>query len=64
MRRPKAALLFFGPMIWAIELSFTSYDMVSTPTFVGLDNYRKLAGDPVFLASLANWDFAAANFAA
>lgn len=44
----------FGPMVWAIELSFTSYDMVSTPTFVGLDNYRKLAGDPVFLASLAN----------
>ncbi len=53
------ALLFFavfkfGPMIWAIELSFTSYDMVSAPTFVGLENYRKLAGDPVFLASLTN----------
>lgn len=53
------ALLFFavfkfGPMIWAIELSFTSYDMVSAPTFIGLDNYRKLAGDPVFLASLTN----------
>lgn len=48
------AVFKFGPMIWAIELSFTSYDMVSTPTFVGLDNYRKLAGDPVFLASLAN----------
>lgn len=44
----------FGPMIWAIELSFTSYDMVSKPAFVGLDNYRKLAADPVFGESLFN----------
>ena len=53
------AILFFivfkfGPMIWAIELSFTSYDMVSEPTFVGFDNYRKLMGDPVFGTSLFN----------
>ncbi|BBK43487.1 ABC transporter permease [Allostella vacuolata] len=53
------AILFFivfkfGPMIWAIELSFTSYDMVSEPAFVGLDNYRKLMADPVFGASLFN----------
>ena len=48
------AVFKFGPMLWAIELSFTSYDMVSAPTFVGLDNYRKLMADPVFRESLAN----------
>lgn len=48
------AVFKFGPMLWAIELSFTSYDMVSAPTFVGLDNYRKLMADPVFRESLVN----------
>ena len=44
----------YGPMIAAMELSFTSYDMVSTPQFVGLENYRSLAADPVFQESLFN----------
>ncbi len=53
------SLLFFlvfkyGPMLWAIGLSFTSYDMVSTPQFIGLENYRSLASDPVFRSSLVN----------
>ncbi|MCC7275333.1 MAG: sugar ABC transporter permease [Alphaproteobacteria bacterium] len=48
------AVFKFGPMVWAIELSFTSYDMVSMPAFVGLDNYRKLLADPVFRESLVN----------
>jgi len=52
-------LLFFvvfkyGPMLWAIELSFTSYDMVSAPHYVGLDNYRELAADPIFRETLLN----------
>lgn len=52
-------LLFFlvfkyGPMLWAIGLSFTSYDMVSTPQFVGLENYESLAADPVFRSTLVN----------
>jgi multiple sugar transport system permease protein len=34
------AVFKYGPMVWAIELSFNSYDMVSAPYFVGLDNYR------------------------
>ena len=37
------AVFKYGPMVWAIELSFNSYDMVSQPHFVGLDNYRALA---------------------
>jgi multiple sugar transport system permease protein len=48
------AVFKYGPMLWAMALSVTSYDMVSAPRFVGLDNYRSLAGDPVFWATLAN----------
>ena len=40
------AVFKYGPMMWAIELSFNSYDMVSVPHFVGLDNYRALAIEP------------------
>ena len=53
------AVLFFavfkyGPMLWAIGLSFTSFDMVSTPRFVGLENYQSLVSDPIFLGALVN----------
>lgn len=44
----------YGPMMWAMELSFTSYDMVSQPSFIGLENYTSLAVDPVFRQSLLN----------
>jgi multiple sugar transport system permease protein len=53
------ALLFFavfkyGPMLWAMGLSLTSYDMVSRPGFVGLENYHSLAADPIFQVTLLN----------
>src|SRR6202521_2522732 len=48
------AVFKYGPMMWAIELSFNSYDMVSAPYFVGLDNYRALAADPIFRETLIN----------
>jgi len=48
------AVFKYGPMLWALELSFTSYDMVSTPSFVGLDNYRNLFVDPIFRETLVN----------
>jgi multiple sugar transport system permease protein len=48
------AVFKYGPMLWALELSFTSYDMVSTPAFVGLDNYRSLLVDPIFRETLVN----------
>ena len=44
----------FGPMLWAVGLSFMSYDMMSAPAFIGVDNYRHLVGDPVFRESLVN----------
>ena len=48
------AVFKYGPMLWALELSFTSYDMVSKPDFVGLENYRNLAFDPIFRETLLN----------
>jgi len=46
-------LLFaIGPMIASFALSFTSYDMLSSPEFVGLKNYSKLVGDTLFRKSL------------
>jgi multiple sugar transport system permease protein len=48
------AVFKYGPMLWALELSFTSYDMVSQPRFVGLENYRDLVADPIFRETLVN----------
>jgi multiple sugar transport system permease protein len=48
------AVFKYGPMVWAIDLSFNSYDMVSPPHFIGLDNYRALFADPIFRETLLN----------
>ncbi len=42
------------PLLAAIGLSFTSYDMFSAPRFVGLRNYRQLFADPVFWTAVRN----------
>lgn len=43
------------PIMAAIVLSFTYFNMVSTPTFVGFDNYIRLFfDDDVFLIALKN----------
>ena len=44
----------YGPMLWAFWLAFTSYDMVKPPRFVGLENFRSLAHDPIFVQALGN----------
>ena len=47
-------LLFaIGPMIASLYLSFTSYDMLSNPEFIGAKNYAKLVVDPLFQKSLS-----------
>lgn len=46
-------LLFsLGPMIASLLLSFTSYDLLSSPEWIGVQNYVDLAADPLFLKSL------------
>ena len=41
------------PFAMSFALSFTQYDLIDPPTFIGLDNYRELASDdPLFRKSL------------
>ena len=48
-------LVFYaGPMIASLWLSFTDYDIVNPPQFVGLDNYRQMVADPMVARSLRN----------
>ena len=43
-----------GAIVLAFYFSFTSYDLLSDPVFVGLANYQKAFQDPVFLHALRN----------
>jgi multiple sugar transport system permease protein len=48
-------VVFFGyPLLSAIYFSFTQFDLLSTPEWVGLANYRKLFDDPFLLQSVKN----------
>jgi multiple sugar transport system permease protein len=48
-------LVFYaGPMVASLWLSFTDYDIVNPPEFVGLDNYRQMLDDPMVARSLRN----------
>lgn len=43
------------PIISAVVLSFSSYDMINAPKFSGMENYiRMLFGDDVFITALKN----------
>lgn len=51
------ALSFFGlfalvPMLAVVYLSFTAYDGLNPPQWIGLDNWTRLGGDPLFVESL------------
>jgi len=46
------AVFTAGPFLTSIYLSFTRYNIVSAPRWVGVQNYAVLAGDPVFWHSL------------
>jgi ABC-type sugar transport system permease subunit len=53
-----AALLVAGllyvPFLWTAYLSFTSYDGLAPPEWVGLRNFGKLLQDPALITSLGN----------
>ena len=42
------------PFISSLWLSFTNYNLLSAPKFIGLDNYVKLFKDPLFIKTLMN----------
>uniref|UniRef100_A0A540VLY4 Sugar ABC transporter permease n=2 Tax=Litorilinea aerophila TaxID=1204385 RepID=A0A540VLY4_9CHLR len=44
----------YGPVLAAFGLSFTKGDYISTPKWIGLDNYRALLQDELFWKSLWN----------
>jgi len=44
----------YGPMVWAIFLSFTDYDIVREPQYIGMSNYISIFHDPMFLQALNN----------
>jgi multiple sugar transport system permease protein len=46
--------LLFAPVVLAVYWSFTNYNLLSPPQWVGLANYKSLFHDPVFLASVKN----------
>jgi multiple sugar transport system permease protein len=48
-------LLFtIGPIVASMVLSFTDYDIMLAPSFIGLDNYTEIFGDPLFYTGLYN----------
>jgi multiple sugar transport system permease protein len=46
-------VIFLGyPMVRSLYLSFTNYDLLSPPVWVGLQNYQRIFSDPDFWQSL------------
>lgn len=41
-------VFYFWPLVRGIWLSFTSWDILTPAEFVGLENYARMMGDPVF----------------
>src|SRR5437763_723129 len=46
------AVFYAYPAVRGLLISFTNWDLLSTPRSVGLANYQKLLGDPQFWHSL------------
>lgn len=58
-----AVLLFIGPLLFAAYISFTDWDGMSSPKWVGLHNYAFLIGrDRFFFTSIWNTLYFAAGF--
>lgn len=47
-------IFVLGPVVAAFALSFTRYDILTAPRFVGFDNYARLFADPRLLQTYAN----------
>jgi multiple sugar transport system permease protein len=48
------AVFFLYPLVSAVYFSFTKFDLLSVPQWVGLDNYKRMASDPFLLQSVRN----------
>jgi multiple sugar transport system permease protein len=49
-------IVVFGvvPIVWSALMSFQRTNLLSTPEWIGLQNYRALAKDPLFKASIVH----------
>jgi len=45
------------PMIYSLFLSFTKYDLLGPPEFVGFSNFERMVSDHLFLTALGNTAF-------
>jgi multiple sugar transport system permease protein len=43
-----------GPMLGSLAMSFTSWEMITPPVWIGLGNYQHLLADPLFYQALSN----------
>ncbi|GAB2571085.1 carbohydrate ABC transporter permease [Gracilibacillus alcaliphilus] len=50
-------LFIIGPIIFAFAISFTEWDIGSTPTWLGLENYTRQLSDSVFWKVVRNTSF-------
>lgn len=48
------AVLLYLPLLWTVFLSFTQYNGLGTPKFVGISNYVAMFADSNFLDSMFN----------
>ena len=44
----------FAPSVFGVFISFTKWNIIGTPKFAGIANFKKLAGDPFFFVALKN----------
>lgn len=48
------AVLLYLPLLWTTFLSFTDYNGLGDPEWIGLDNYAEMLDDPQFIGSVLN----------
>lgn len=48
------AVLLYLPLLWTVFLSFTEYDGLGDPEWIGFDNYIDMWRDPALVGSLLN----------
>lgn len=48
------AIFLVYPILSVLYYSFLDYDIITPPTWVGLENYERLLGDPTFWKALTN----------
>ncbi|MEV0650796.1 sugar ABC transporter permease [Phytomonospora sp. NPDC050363] len=48
------AVLLYLPLLWTTFLSFTDYNGLGDPEWIGLENYAEMFDDPQFMGSVLN----------